>query len=709
MNFSFTTLATCAATIFLLIFNANAQQINKCATDEKVTNLLFSDPIARENYAQLMEQARTIRAGNQSWMGERSDPRIIPVVFHVIHQGGSENISKEQIEDQIRVLNLDYTRTNADTGNTRDIFKPVAANPNINFRLAQKDPQGNCTEGITRTYSVQTSNAGDNVKSLVWWDNTKYLNIWVVRTIDAGVGGTGGVVLGFSSLPGFGGASSDGIVVRADVVGTIGNINTQLGGSGRTLTHEIGHYLGEMHTFQGGCTGGFAAEQVDDTPKAADANFGCDTTVNSCTNENPDLPDMIENYMDYANDECMNLFTLGQKDIMDATLTSVRSNLISAGNLIATGTDGSAAVPCEPVADFYAGNTMVCSGDAVTFTDASYNGTIDSRSWSFPTGNPTSSTDSTPDIQFSTAGFHNVSLTVTNTQGSDSKTVNSYIYVSPATAAIVDWQYYENFEGDNSNDEWLVFNEGGISPSWTQVSNTAYSGSKCMKITNFSGNSAGAIDNIVLQSIDLSEIIGTPTLRFKIANAQRPGGTWTSASEDKLRVLISTNCGKTWVQRYNKSGANLSTVGTLNSAFTPTSQSQWREENINLSSVASQHKVLIKFEATSGEGNNLYLDDINITGPVGVEENSNTDIAFSVFPNPSDNNVFVNFSLNNDEEVELTLTDMTGKNIKTIISSKLNKGEHSVVINKSEMNVSGIYFLNLKTTNSITVRKILFF
>ena len=707
MHFSFTRITALAFSVFCILNSTTAQQVNRCATDEKVTQHLLQNPEALQNYSRLFEAAQIIKQEREAGLRGGNEVRIIPVVFHVIHEGGTENISKAQIEDQVRVLNEDFTRTNADTVNTRDIFLPFAANPNINFRLAQLDPDGNCTEGITRTFSAQTSNAGDNVKGLIWWDNTKYLNIWVVRTI-ASDGTSGGVTLGFSSLPGFGGGGNDGIVVRADCIGTIENVNQQLGGTGRTLTHEIGHYLGLFHTFQGGCTGGFFGEQIDDTPPVADASFGCDTTANSCTNDNPDLPDMIENYMDYANDECMNIFTLGQKDVFDATLAGTREELVSSANLIATGTDGTPAVACAPVADFYAENTMVCQGDLVNFTDNSYNGTIDTRAWSFPTGNPTSSGSASPNIQFSTPGFHNVSLTVTNTQGNDSKTINSYIYVSPENATISNWQFFEGFEGDNSNNEWLIFNEGNVTTTWQQVSNAAYSGSKCMKISNFTGNTTGAVDALVFPSIDFTAISTPPTLRFKVANAQRPGSQFTSASEDRLKVMISTNCGKTWQTRYNKAGADLSTVGTSNSSFTPTAQSQWEEISVNLSSFATQDNVLIKFEATSDGGNNLYIDDINLTGPVGIEE-AVSESDFSVFPNPSDNTVFVNFTLNTDEQVELSVSDITGKNVRTIINSKLNKGAHSIVINKNELHASGIYFLNLKTSNSIIVRKILFF
>jgi hypothetical protein len=146
--------------------------------------------------------------------------RIIPVVFHVIHEYGVENISKAQIQDEINILNEDYRKKNADTVNTRAPFKPYASDCQYEFRLAQIDPNGNCTEGIDRIYSPLTNDATDAVKAVSWWPNTKYLNIWVVKSID-NTGGTG-YILGYAQFPGVGAASTDGIIVRHDCIGKIG-------------------------------------------------------------------------------------------------------------------------------------------------------------------------------------------------------------------------------------------------------------------------------------------------------------------------------------------------------------------------------------------------------------------------------------------------------------------------------------------------------
>ncbi|UPT65747.1 MAG: hypothetical protein M0D57_14645 [Sphingobacteriales bacterium JAD_PAG50586_3] len=127
--------------------------------------------------------------------------RIIPVVFHVLHDGGPENISKAQIEDQIRILNEDFRRLNADTVNTPQPFKAVAADCNIEFRLANKDPQGNCTDGIIRINTPKTNDASDDngAKGVSYWPRNQYLNVWVVKNIDDQ--GSGGIILGYAQLP----------------------------------------------------------------------------------------------------------------------------------------------------------------------------------------------------------------------------------------------------------------------------------------------------------------------------------------------------------------------------------------------------------------------------------------------------------------------------------------------------------------------------
>lgn len=676
---------------------AHAQQVIPCYTDQIIEKKIAENPALEDEFRQAV---MAIEQGAST--AERAGgARIIPVVFHIIHTGGSENISKDQVLDQMRVLNEDYNRTNSDTNLTRQVFKSVAANANIEFRLAQKDPQGNCTDGIVRVYSAQSANAGDNVKALSYWPSNKYLNIWVVRTIDADGQGT---ILGYAQFPGFGNAETDGVVIRHDVVGTIGSANPLFKNKGRTLTHEIGHWLGLFHTFQGGCSNGGFGEGVADTPPTQEANYGCDTTLNSCTNDNPDLPDQIENYMDYSDGVCQNMFTLGQLDRMNAVLSSSRSNIISSSNLIATGTDGSPAVDCKPAADFYSAYGVTCTGTNVTFNDASYNGTPDTYDWTFDGGSPASSISSTQQVSFSEPGFHQVSLTVSNTIGSDTKTVTEQIFVFPDDAPLASNPFTQDFEGANQNsDEWVVINHDGMGNKWQQVS-TAYSGSKGMKFNNHSGNIAGSKDDLILQAMDLTQY-GSASLSFKVAHAIRPGGGFSSASDDGLKVYISSTCGTSWQLRYNKSGDVLATTSSTNSAFTPSSQSQWREETVNLGNFAGREHVLIRFEVTSDEGNNIYIDDINISGTASIED-ANEAIKLALVPNPATDNVRLTFDIIGGETMTGEIVDVTGRRVKTIFSQAKLQGLQSYDINTHNL-AKGLYYVRLTGVNSQYVEKLI--
>ncbi|MDP6909771.1 MAG: zinc metalloprotease, partial [Flavobacteriales bacterium] len=375
--------------LVIIPFLSIQAQNNKCGFDKHMDRLLSDDPSLVQDIIELQNKAEEKTRQRLSGDAARGGgPRIIPTVFHVIHQGGNENINYEQIEDQMRILNEDYRRLNADAADTRAEFLAVAADPNVEFRLAKLDPQGNCTDGVVRIFSPLTFNASDEngVKGLSYWNSSRYFNVWVVATIDSD--GGQGITLGYAQFPGFGSAQTDGVVIRANYVGSIETAQSN-GNVGRVLTHEAGHWLGLFHTFQGGCNGVFPfGEGVDDTPPTVEANFGCPLALNSCSNDNPDLPDMVENYMDYSNGSCQNIFTLGQKDRMDAVLGAARSQIHSGSNLSFTGVDNLNEVPCQPYAHFYADETIVCAGNDIEFTDDSYNGEVTTYDWQFPGATP---------------------------------------------------------------------------------------------------------------------------------------------------------------------------------------------------------------------------------------------------------------------------------------------------------------------------------
>jgi PKD repeat protein len=658
-----------------------AQEQTRCGNDFMYAKKITENPaIAEQREAYRQERAHT----DANPIENRAATRIIPVVFHVIHQNGSENISKAQIQSAITQLNQDFSLTNPDAGNLRSTFASVSANSEIEFRLANKDPNGNCTEGIVRVYSSLTVDADDNVKGLSRWPNNKYFNVWTVESI--GGSEPGFITLGYAYLPDVvnWGPEIDGIVVRADRVGTLGTSN----GTGRTLTHEIGHYLGLDHTFEGGCQG--SGDGVSDTPKAADANFGCDYSINSCTNESPDKPDMIENYMDYSNDNCQITFTNGQKNIFNSTFSNYRSTLISGSNLIATGTNDLILDVCTPTADFASTVQNICEGGTITYNDNSWGGDATAWDWSFPGGTPSTSTEQNPTITYNTAGTYSATLTASNSTGSDGFTRTNYVNVSGD--AMFNAQFYsEGFESASGfSNDWTVVNYA-TAYTWDRNTSYKYSGSASVRMNNYS-NTAGEVDDLISPSYNLS-MVTDPVMTFKYAYAQR-----TTDNTDRLRVQVSTNCGETWATRWVKSNAALGTVTAQNSPFYPNSQSQWQEVEVSIpTNVASADNVRFKFEFTGGGGNFLYLDDINITGAVGINEAQRAGI--SIYPNPAKDFVVIK----NDKQI---------KNLKLEIRNIVGQVVNQSTINNQTSTIdvsaftSGIYFLRLFSENVDVTEKI---
>jgi len=261
----------------------------------------------------------------------------VRVVVHVVYNTPQENLPDSVILNQIQVLNNDFGRMNADTVNMRPVFDPIAGvDSRIRFVLADTDPLGNPTNGITRTSTTKTTffsllggGLAEDVKSsadggIDPWDQSRYLNIWVC---DLSVPILGTVILGYavppSGLPnwdaGVTNGISDGVVIQYQVFGANNPNPLSLGGTtyavkGRTPVHEVGHYLGLRHIW-GDETNCVGEDGIMDTPKATDASAqDCDASKNTCTDNiaSIDMPDMIENYMDYSAEDCQNSFTMDQ-------------------------------------------------------------------------------------------------------------------------------------------------------------------------------------------------------------------------------------------------------------------------------------------------------------------------------------------------------------------------------------------------------------
>ena len=280
-----------------------------CAAHEKHVQMMGLDPVYAKRHADIEQHTAAFVAAREEARanGAQQQPVVItiPVVFHVIYANETQNIPDSELLEQLQVLNDDFRRTNAD----QDNIWPQGADTEIEFCLATRDPNGAPSSGILRVpTTVSSFGSNDAMKFTAQggsdaWPASEYLNYWVCNL--------GGGLLGYAQFPG-GPAATDGVVCGYPYVGLNGP-GSGAYNLGRTGTHEVGHWLNLRHIWGDGPCG--SDDFVADTPESDGANYGCALGHVSCSTE-----DMVQNYMDYSDDGCMNIFTQGQGDRMQAVL-----------------------------------------------------------------------------------------------------------------------------------------------------------------------------------------------------------------------------------------------------------------------------------------------------------------------------------------------------------------------------------------------------
>lgn len=316
-----------------LSFFVAAQNVKRCSSAEYEKALELSD----QAYLQ-----RRIESESRSaqWIaahaGESGRTIVtIPVVFHMLYNDTSQYLDDAVIQSQLDVINEDYRRTNPDSGQTPLVFRAVAADCEIEFCLAKRTPSGQPTTGIIHKFTSDTafsnydetklsSSGGDDA-----WDATKYLNIWVAAFTNQNF-------LGLGTFPG-GDPQYDGVVINYKACGRIGSHLLPHYNKGRSLTHEIGHWLNLLHIWGDDGNTCNADDNISDTPLQSAENYGCPSypKIDNCTSSFPGI--MFMNYLDYTDDECMNVFTQGQKVRMLAALNIDRASILSSNGCVPVG------------------------------------------------------------------------------------------------------------------------------------------------------------------------------------------------------------------------------------------------------------------------------------------------------------------------------------------------------------------------------------
>ncbi len=666
----------------------------------------------------------------------------IPIVFHVIHDGEdvgtNSNITHAQVLSQIDVLNEDFRKM---TGTPGFNSHPDGADVEIEFCPALYDPMGNlmAEPGVNRVdrnakgfssppYS-NTSYIDNTIKPNTQWDPEFYCNYWCLDL--------GGGLLGYaqfptgSGLPGLfssGAASTDGVVIGHKYTGRPPH-NPYPGpyNLGRTATHEIGHWLGLRHIWgDGGCS---QDDFCNDTPASDGSNFGCPSNHTSCG-----TVDMIENYMDYTNDACMNIFTQDQK----ARMLTVMANSPRRANLA---TSPVCQPQAAPVVAYGLSDTVICQGELVGFQDLSSN--FPSQwEWTFtgPNGQIVD-TNQNPVIAFDSVGFYNVQLIVANSAGGDTLFDSlSFEIVSALGFDVVSVDSDSSACPGSNSGSIQVQVTGGTKPYSFSVNNGATFGTDSV----FTGLSAGVYSVLVYDangcSLDTSQIHVYGLDNPKISNISinppacfgEPGGftvqmqpgngpfafsldggsfgtdsVFTNVSTGFHSVSVMDTNGCSISQTVNLVGPGpISTYvfsvvcddGTNNGsfAFSTSGGTGSKTVRLNGNAVTSPVSGLTygTYDLIVEDGNGcLDTTQVEIANCIGLEEEILKN-AFSLYPNPSQGNVKLDWNANSGVRVlGVEILQITGQ-----VVDKINVQDER---NQVELNTGslpkGTYLVRVET------------
>lgn len=697
--------------VFILFLSFPGYAQRTCATPQAIEDAAIKYPARTALYRQLRQQP--VNRGEIQKFSRGGAVVVVPVVVHVVLKDPGQ-VSDAQIQSQINVLNTDYTAENADSTRIPAVWKSLFGDMRVEFCLAERTPDGNPTNGIDRvktnvsTFSI--TDAVSRVKHAATggadaWDTRKYMNIWICNLENG--------TLGVGTPPGLYPDGEDGIVIQYNAFGTVGNLLPAFN-KGRTCTHETGHYFNLLHPWgdeDGTCSPG---DYVDDTPPESDPVYGCPAfpvLSDQCT---PDYPGvMFMNFMGYANDSCMSLFTAGQVTRAQAGLFNSRASLLTS--------DG-----CQPVnlrtldARMQAISTphnKICDNmiaplvsfknmgqQTLTSLTISYridDGPVKDFSWNGTLASLDTLQLSLPSSPVQT-GNHLLTVFTSRPnqladENRDNDTATAAFHLDPVATT----PFIEGFESDSFPPPgWEIVNPDG-SLTWEKTSAAAHSGKYSVVMHNLDYSQNGPADDLVTPVFDIQNA-DSAFLRFYVAAAVQSDPDGANQYWDTLQVLLSYDCAKSGISLYKKWGKDLITDTTPTTREFIPGPTQWRLDSINLTPYLKNGPFQIIFRNITNFENNVYLDDINLitrqTNPILEKEK------VLVVPNPTTGMLSVQF-LDFPQSLEaVSVFNGIGQLLYRKTASAVNAQ------NRIEFNLThesdGIYFVRITYSDHTLVKKI---
>lgn len=635
-----------------MAFAAKAQQIpvNRCGTMTVLQAAMEKDPALKESYEKVklqLSQDVKVKLTNPA-ARENAASVFIPVVFHIVMNDPTQ-VTDAQIMNQLNALNNDYAGLNADSTVIPAAFKPLFGKSKIQFVLAKRTAGNLPSNGIERIITTQSvfGIGNTNIKYTASggadsWDPSRFFNVWICQLTDG--------LLGYATFPTQTPTREQGVVMSYGTLpgGYITGYN-----KGRTLTHESGHFFFLYHIWgddDGACSG---SDGVDDTPNQTDATSGCPggaVVKDACSPNAPGI--LYQDYMDYSSDGCMAMFTTQQVARMEAALSRYRNALTTSNGAVSPLKALDAQIlsidnPYNRVCDTKFspvvtlrnwGTETLTSADILAGVD---NGTAVQTHWTGSLASMATVQVTLNAISAGANGTHALKVQVTSPNGgTDLLKTNdtlSKVFEYPAPLTLPLTEGFETAIFPPAN--WDIINADG-SYTWERADGVGKTGNAAMMVRNFEYKQNQQRDYIRLPQVNITET-DSAFLTFQVAAAMQTMAGTLLNNWDTLQVLISTDCGNTYTSLYKKWGSALVTRSALTTTSFVPAAGEWRKDSVNLTPYINAGPVMLAFVNSTGNENNLYIDDINLYKKRGSNKLENQ--GWLITPNPATGPVTVQF------------------------------------------------------------------